>query len=423
MLTAFELKSVGRAATIVVAAVLVPLSGIQPAQARENAIHRFDGSPDGAMPSSGLIADANGNFFGATLEGGTATNCGSSGCGTVYEIKKGGGESVLYSFQDENDGASPSGSLLLDNTGNLYGAARGGTGTNCDGYGCGTIFRLAPSGTLGVLYTFQGGSDGYFPTGRLIADSGGNLYGTTGAGGDYNGECAENESGCGTVFEVEPNGTKITLYDFQGGSDGDGPTGGLAAGTSGNLYGTTYAGGVCSTDAGGCGTVFKITPGGTESVIYAFQGGTDGEFPAGGVIIDAADNLYGTTAYGGSQSTGTVFKVAPNGTEMVLYSFKGGKDGANPEAGLVMDSNGNIYGTTYAGGNSKCSKAGFTGCGTVFELTANGKEKVLYRFPGKNRESRGANPAAPLLLGSNGSLYGTAPAGGTDNNGVAFSVK
>ncbi|MGD0189823.1 MAG: choice-of-anchor tandem repeat GloVer-containing protein [Rhizomicrobium sp.] len=405
-----------RLTTAIVLGVAVPVLGTVSAHGGEKVLHQFHGGNDGASPSGGVIIDAKANFYGTTSNGGTGTKCDDTipGCGTVYEIKKGGGEKVLYSFQDGSDGAIPSGSLLLDSAGNLYGAAEGG-GTSGDG----VIFKLAPNETLSVLYTFQGGSDGYFPNGSLIADASGNLYGETWYGGNYNGSaCAVDDSGCGTVFELQPNGTKITLYAFQGGSDGDVPRGGLVADASGNLYGTTGGGGTCNVEIYGCGTVFKIASGGTESVLYAFQGGTDGQWPYGGVIIDGAGNLYGTTELGGSQGAGTIFKIAPNGTETVLYSFKGGKDGVDPQAGLVTDANGTLYGTTEYGGNSKCLKNGVTGCGTVFELTANGEEKVLYTF----NKSRGENPAAPLLLSGRNELYGTTTTG-NGNYGVVFSVK
>jgi uncharacterized repeat protein (TIGR03803 family) len=204
--------------------------------------------------------------------------------------------------------------------------------------------------------------------------------------------------------------------------DGQGPSGSLIVDSAGNLYGTTNGGGGCA--QGGCGTVFELTPGGQESILYAFQGGADGFGPQGGVIMDTAGNLYGTTFAGGAASCcGVVFEVpAGGGSESVLYSFRGGSDGANPFAGVVRDKKGNLYGTTEAGGGSGegCKKELFgTGCGTVFKLTPAGKETVLDYFKGK----RGELPVAPLLLGKNGALYGTTLEGGTDEYGVVFELE
>jgi uncharacterized repeat protein (TIGR03803 family) len=335
----------------------------------------------------------------------------------VFEIAKNGDETLRYIFQGENDGGNPSGSLLIDNSGNLYGAADGGAGTNCSGFGCGVVFKLAPGGTEKVLYTFQGGSDGQYPEGNLIADNSENLYGMTLEGGNYNGSECET-AGCGTVFEVKPNGDKKTLHAFQSGTDGSFPEGGVITDAAGNLYGTTFAGGGCSANSSGCGTVFKVTSTG-ESVLYAFQGNSDGMFPEGSLIADNAGNLYGTTSFGGTFGAGTVFELSPTGQETLLYSFKGGSDGENPEAGLVMDKKGNLYGTTFEAGADSCGKTGYVGCGTVFELSPKGKEKVLYAF----KTRHGGNPTAGLLLGAHDDLYGTTTDGGEDNYGVVFSLK
>jgi uncharacterized repeat protein (TIGR03803 family) len=260
----------------------------------------------------------------------------------------------------------------------------------------------------------------------LLRDDNGDLFGTTLYGGSFNGsDCTAN--GCGTVFEIEPDGTKISLYAFQGGSDGWMPLGVLIADQSGNLYGTTSEGGnggaSCPDGSYGCGTVFKIAPDGTETQLYAFRGGSqDGSAPYAGLVADAAGNFYGTTGGGGSCSfdqngCGTVFKLAPDGTETLLHKFSGGSDGTGPEAGLIIDKKGDLYGTTSWGGSAHC---GNTGCGTVFEITAKGEEKVLYAF----QSSRGRYPPwGSLLLGAHGDLYGTTNEGGDDNNGVVFRFK
>lgn len=189
--------------------------------------------------------------------------------------------------------------------------------------------------------------------------AGGSLYGVTNAGGLY---------GFGTVFKVTTSGKETVLYSFAGGADGGMPEGKLVRDSKGNLYGTTFSGGASIGMPGcteGCGTVFQLTPLGVETVLHSFAGGNDGAFPSTGVIRDAAGNLYGTTPYGGGSGFGTVFQMTSAGAEKVLYSFSGGLDGGNPDAGLVQDEKENLYGTTYAGGDFACSG----GCGIVFKLT------------------------------------------------------
>jgi uncharacterized repeat protein (TIGR03803 family) len=313
--------------------------------------------------------------------------------------------------------------LIIDRAGNLYGTTVEGGGANNDG----TVFKLAADGTETVLYAFKGGSDGVAPVGSLVADRSGNLYGDTASGGSYMGSaCADR--GCGTVFEIASNGTETILYAFQGESDGGVPYAGLTRNKSGNLYGTTSEGGInCNgVTTFGCGVVFQVTPSGVESVLYTFQGGNDGYLPEAGLTMDTDGNLYGTTAVGGTggaqcveaqDGCGTVFKLAPDGTETVLYSFQGGTDGWDPLAGVVRDKTGNLYGTTFAGGGAHCAHTR-PGCGTVFKLAPDGTETVLFAF----YNSHGRQPAAGLLMGKNGLLYGTTPTGGKNNDGVVFSV-
>jgi uncharacterized repeat protein (TIGR03803 family) len=391
-----------------------------PAEASEKVVHAFQGGSDGAAPGyGGLITDGAGNSYGTTAGGGSG--CSDGECGTVFKLTKNRKETVLYAFKGGNDGADPFGELMLDSFGNLYGSTLYGGGCTAFGYGCGTVFKLTPDGAETVLYAFQGGNDGYSPEGNVVMDQSGNLYGTTGGGGTYNNACAE---GCGTVYELQPNGTKTAIYLFQGGADGAGPNGALIADSSGNLYGTTDAGGGCSGYQFGCGTVFKLTQSGQESILYSFQGGPDGLEPFAGVIMDGAGNLYGTTIDGGVASCcGVVFEVpAGGGSENVLYSFRGGSDGANPVAGVVRDAKGNFYGTTEVGGGSGngCKHVLFgDGCGTVFKLTPAGKETILYHFFGRS----GQLPMAPVMLGKNGALYGTTSTGGKHKDGVVFEVK
>ena len=271
-----------------------------------------------------------------------------------------------------------------------------------------------------MLYSFGSGSDGAFPFGSMIFDSKGELYGTTAYGGS---------SGGGTVFQLSPptssggSWAETVLYSFGGTGDGAHPRASLILGSNGDLYGTTAYGGGTSND----GTVFQLAPsttgnGWTETVLYRFKGGTtDGALPYAPLIFGSGD-LYGTTYGGGTSSVGTVFQLAPSTTggswtETVLYSFKGGTtDGANPAAALILGS-GDLYGTTYGGGTSSV--------GTVFQLapsTTGGSwtETVLHSFGGTGD---GAHPFAPLILGSNGDLYGTtAYGGGTSNDGTVFKI-
>src|SRR3984957_6557409 len=302
---------------------------------------------------------------------------------------------------------------------------------------------------LSVLYSFcqqTNCTDGAEPDGPLVADSAGNLYGTTGSGGSTN--CFD---GCGTVFRLAPDGTETVLYAFCGKDascpDGEYPQSPLILDRFGNLYGTTASGG--STNCfEGCGTVFKLAPDGTETVLYSFcnrSGCADGSGPDGGVVMDGRGNLYGTTGLGGTacnqNGCGTVFKLAPDGKEKVLYSFcsqDGCADGLYPNGGLVRDRNGNLYGTTeYGGGIHNDCPYLFGGgfCGTVFKVSPTGVETVLYSFCSSPTCSDGAQPAAGVVLDKNGDLYGTARAGGTLNQncpsgeneigscGVVFELK
>jgi uncharacterized repeat protein (TIGR03803 family) len=214
-----------------------------------------------------------------------------------------------------------------------------------------------------VLYTFVGVPDGETPYAPLIQDAAGNLYGTTYGGG---------LSGSGTVFKVDASGNETVLYSFTGGADESNPYGGVIRDAAGNLYGTTYLGGK------GAGVVFTINTTGQESVLYSFTGRTDGGYPRAGLVQDGKGNLYGTTEGGGLPSCecGVVFKVHTNGEETVLHSFANVGDGAYPYAGLIRDSQGNLYGTTSGGGLSSCE------CGVVFKLDKNRNETVLHNFAG-----------------------------------------
>jgi hypothetical protein len=304
-----------------------------------------------------------------------------------------------------------------------------------------------------VLYSFQGGTDGAFPTGAVVFDKAGHLYGATGDGGASN---CDSPGQCGAVYQLSPPATKggpwteIVLYIFKGHAQSDGatPEGGLVIDQAGNLYGTTgYGGsGPCTLLGGavGCGTVYELSPPAkqgdpwTEMVLYSFQGGKDGYVASGDLVFDEAGNLYGATLFGGGNGTtcdslyggqcGTVFKLSPpktkgsKWTEKVLHAFAGGTDGAIPNGGLVLDGEGVLYGTTLNGGNQACQNSG---CGTAFEITPPSKgrsswrETMLHRFTGN---ADGGSPLAGLTLGTNGGLSGTTGGGGSQGLGVVFQL-
>jgi len=277
-----------------------------------------------------------------------------------------------------------------------------------------------------IIYNFQGEADGALPSSTLTIDANNNLYGTTAYGGNLN-DCAYNGFGCGVIFKIDATGTESALHAFSG-PDGAQPYWQLLLDGSGNLYGTTSFGGSGGTNCpyvnAKCGTVFKLAPDGTETVLYSFTGGTDGSAPGlyeaagnGALVMDASGNLYGTTSYGGDlscndgQGCGVIYKVSPSGTETVLHTFES-TDGAFPTAGMLADGSGNLYGTTVLGGTSNF--------GTVFELSNAGNESVLYNFTNGND---GTGPVGNLIQDEQGNFYGTALNGGQDGNGKGVVFK
>ena len=333
----------------------------------ETLIYSFSAINQGLGPNGGLIQDSAGNLYGSTAGGGYDHKpCKKlAGCGLVYKLTN-GAETVLYDFLGSTDGDEPNGALVLDKQGNLYGTTYAGGGGG-GGAEAGTIFKVSPTGTETVVHRFGAvAADGKFPNAGLVMDKKGNLYGTTiygGIDGDYGpGLMCHNK--CGVVFELTAAGVEKVLYAFQGSEkrDGAAPFAGLILDSKGNLYGTTFAGGLH-----GQGTVFKLTPTGQETVLYSFGLPPDAGFPVGRLVMDAQGNLYGATAFGGTHGQGTVFKLTPSNQEKVLYSFTGGADGGSPLDGLAMDPQGNLYGTTFVGGifNNQC----LVGCGVVFKVT------------------------------------------------------
>jgi uncharacterized repeat protein (TIGR03803 family) len=368
-------------------------------------VHSFGGSGDGMSPVAGLI-NINGTLYGTTAYGGGAGSCntsGYSGCGTVFKITPSGKETVLHSFGAPGDGMNPVAGLINVN-GTLY-----GTTANGGASGVGTVFEIKKSGKETVLHSFAGTSarDGADPFAGLL-NVGGTLYGTTiGGGGDF-----------GTVFAITTSGTETVLHSFGAPGDGAEPVASLTS-VSGTLYGTTEYGGAYGYGSYGYGTVFKIKRSGKETVLHSFPDGSgDGILPLAG-LLNVNGTLYGATSAGGancgsSGGCGMVFKITKSGTETTLYGFKGDKFGSNdgyyPDAGLV-NVNGTLYGTTRAGGA--------TGNGTVFAITKSGVETVVHSFKGG---SEGGIASDAGLVEVDGTLYGTTEAGGALGDGIVFSL-
>jgi uncharacterized repeat protein (TIGR03803 family) len=322
---------------------------------------------------------------------------------------------VLHTFKGApNDGGDPAGVLVRDSPGNLYGTTAAGGSGQCSGNGggCGTAFKMNAAGKFIWIHNFKG-PNGFEPLAGLLRDKSGNLYGTTSLGG--NNECS---LGCGTVFKLDKNGKESVLHKFSPGSDGHYPEALLVGDEEGDLFGTTYLGGTV-----GYGTVFKVDKNGKETILHNFagppDGGGDGAIVYSGVIRDTAGDLYGVTFEGGVYGVGTVYEVSSIGDETLLYSFKGGVDGAEAGSVLVADKNGNLYGTTQWGGNGGCFSG--EGCGTVFELSPHSDgswtEKVLYVFCSLSNCADGEDPVAgPLVIDAAGNLYGTTNLGGAYAN-------
>jgi uncharacterized repeat protein (TIGR03803 family) len=425
----------GIATILAVAVAAIALTSMGQAASTYQSIHHFTGA-DGAAPVGDLILDASGNLYGVATFGGSGT-CFDSGCGAVFKLSKtsagGWARTILYSFTGGNDGFFPDAGLVLDGSGNLYGtAAFGGAyhygvvfklsptaagnwkrtvlhafhygedgatpkgklvfdaagnlyGTTQAGGGTpnsGIVFELSPttadSWRETVLYRFTGRSDGRNPIAGLVFDAAGNLYGTTQFGGD---------TSDGVVFELSPNfsggWTETVLHAFNR-NDGEFPEASVIFGASGNLYGTTTIGGDLTACGGfGCGVVYELSPnssgGWTETVLHAFERGPKANGGYGGaesttdLAVDAAGNLYGTTAFGGRAGVyaGVVFKLSPNSdgtwSEAVLHAFYDNADGGYPNSGLTLDAAGTLFGMTNAGGNR--TYCGGAGCGVVFEIT------------------------------------------------------
>lgn len=387
-----------------------------PAQTFESLLS-FNGT-DGNIPSV-VVQGFDGNFYGTTNLGGNLA-C-FEGCGTVFKITPSGALTTLHKF-DGTDGYGPEGAyglggMALATNGNFYGT------TCCDGAKGedGTVFKITPTGTLTTLHSFDG-NDGKGPNGGAVLATDGNFYGTTSDGGTKT--CGIFR--CGTVFKFNPNTlTLTTLHSFcsQGTypycTDGFFPLGGLVQATDGNLYGITSGGG-----ANNKGTIFKITLGGTLTTLHSFDG-NDGEYISAGLVQATDGSLYGTSQMGGTTGggcgtigCGTIFKFTPPDTLTTLHKFEftDFADGQVPMTPLVQATDGNFYGTTSQGGNTACFSG--SGCGTVFKFTPPDTLTTLHEFD----SSDGATPSSGLIQATNGSLYGTTQLGGTNGFGTVFRM-
>jgi uncharacterized repeat protein (TIGR03803 family) len=347
-------------------------------------LHDFaGGANDGAGSGAEVTLDSIGNIYGTTNYGGT------NGSGTIFKLATNGTESLLHSFGGTGDGVNPDGAVTIEANGDMIGTTIGGGST-----GNGVIWNLAADGTYTVLHSFTS-DEGNFLRGRLVQDKKGNFYGTALFGGT---------TGDGTVFKYSAKGKLTVLHTFSG-PDGDLPEHGVVRDKAGNLYGVTAFGG--NSDEG---TIYKIANDGTFTTLYHFTGGDDGGFLYGGLAIDKDGNLYGSADGGGTDGYGTVFKLAPDSTLTVLYNFSGGTDGRNPEGDMLLEGK-TLYSTTTGGGDPGCE------CGVIYEVTAKGREKVLEAFTATsgNEYSAGLTPA-------NGVFYGTTENGANDDNGVVFSL-
>jgi uncharacterized repeat protein (TIGR03803 family) len=442
-------------------AVLFLLAGWLTASAHAGVVftslYPFTGTNDGATPN-GLVQGSDGYLYGTTaIEGGSlhtfVTSGGKGGSrtnsyygfGTVFKISTNGALTTLYVFGTVTnnavvpiDGGSPRAGLVQGSDGNLYGTTSvGGTNVNYNvsgTFGYGTIFKITTNGVLTTLYSFGADFDNGFssvpldgqnPSCGLVQGSDGNFYGTTEGGG--------NEGGDGTVFKITTNGVLTNLYSFDG-YQGYDPRGGLVQGGDGNLYGTTWRGGIDFDlgDYANNGTLFKISTNGALNGVltssFSFNA-YDGALPSAGLMRGSDGNFYGTTKVGGTNfGFGTVFKVTTNEVLTSLYSFADGSDGSYPVAGLVQDGNGILYGTTY-GAYGTIYEGGTNDSGTVFKINPDGTGfTTLYSFSpistnsaGVYTNSDGASPEASLILVGN-TLYGTTSAGGSSGVGTVFSL-
>jgi uncharacterized repeat protein (TIGR03803 family) len=321
--------------------------------------------------------------------------------------------SVIYSFPNTGSGPSRvSNNLILDGAGNLYGvSAQGGK------YQQGTVFEVTQTGKLTVLYSFKGSPDGAGPLSSLFRDAAGNLYGTTFAGG-ITSQCANGDTGCGAVYKLTPTGKETVLYAFSGSSDGALPTMSVAVDNAGNVYGTTLNDAEAGGDAGN-GLVYKISSNGTFTALHTFclvdPSCSDGQYPTSGPVLDRQGNVYGVTAGGGQFNGGTFYKVTPAGDESVIFDFANEYE-SQTSGNLSRDAKGSFYGVTATGTLNTVDG------GKIFKVTANGAENVPYAFCVLPGCPAGDEPEAPLQIDSSGNIFGVVTYGGKNGSGGVFKI-
>lgn len=367
---------------------------------------RFNGF-NGDEPT-GLTQGPDGYLYGVTTQGGDLACMPTNGCGTVFKISPAGMLITLHVFE-LSDGWFPTGGLILGRDGNFYGTTRVGGDLTClSGEGCGTVFRISPTGLFKTLYAFSP-NGASLPEGPLVQAPDGDLYGITSEGGDFN--CI-NPYGCGTIFKITTSGTLTIVHEFEGG-DGAFPQVGLTLGMDGNFYGTAAYGGDNNENTYGAGTLFKMTPDGSLTTLHYFCSRPrcyDGIEPYGTLVQNLNRRLLGTTLlsavnYECDEGCGTIFAATSDGAFKTLHVFKK-KDGWDPGA-MIQATDGNLYGMTGEGGDLVNCYPSY-GCGTIFRLAPDGTFSSLFDF----ELSDGTFPNGPLVQATNGILYGTTQGGG-----------
>jgi uncharacterized repeat protein (TIGR03803 family) len=422
--------------------VLVCILAVAPASAQTFAVIYNFTMEQGFFVNSRLAIDRGGNLYGTSTTGANGgSNCEPDGCGEVFKLSRRNSPvwvlTPLHVFTGgSGDGRGPTDGVIMGANGTLYGTTAQGGGLGlCNllgQYGCGTVYKLAPPATvcktalcpwmITLLYRFSGEADGGLPYGGVIFDAAGDMFGTTLTGGNTGVNCVYEGNGCGVVFELSPSSggwTENALYNFAGSpSDAGAPEAGVTFDSNGDLFGAATLGGNNNK-----GAVYELTPSGSgwsENVIYNFQGENDGLSPVGGLIMDQAGNLYGTTPQGGSGQGGTVFELTPSGeswTFTTLYSFYNadGQNGAfGPYDRLTMDAGGNLYGTT--------NQDGAYGCGNVFKLTPSGNGWTYASLYDFTCGADGGYAGWGVTFDNDGNLYGVAGVGGKYGWGVAWEI-